>query len=75
MSLGSVFSSPDLSKSVLDSRSKDTNPSLSSSQIIMSSTGKVIGNGLILILNDVSALKQLVALFCTLAKIWVVLSA
>ena len=63
MSLGSVFSSPDLSKSVLNSRSNEIKPSLSSSHIIMSSTGKVIGNALMLILKDVSALNHPVSLF------------
>ena len=63
MSLGSVFSSPDLNRSVLDSRSNEINPSLSSSHIIMSSTGNVIGNALMLILKDVSALKHPVSLF------------
>ena len=75
MSLGSVFSSPDLNRSVLDSRSNEINPSLSSSHIIMSSTGNVIGNALMLILKDVSALKHPVSLFWTLTKIWVVFKA
>ena len=75
ISFGSVVSSPDLNKSVLDSRSNEINPSLSSSQIMISSTGNVIGNGLILILNDVSALKHPVSLFWTLTKIWVAFKA
>ena len=69
MSPGSVFSSPERSKSVLESKSNDKKPSLSSSQIIMSATGKTIGRGLTINLNDVLASKHPVVLFSTLTKI------